>query len=115
MSIHITSDFHSLVDVTYNIWLPAQVKPPPDQFRDILESGGGEFLASLPAQPGPGVYVVSCPEDKSLHPKVLDSRYLFIILLRSCCPMLRPKGTTRMLKKSYFLVALSLRRCRNHL
>jgi hypothetical protein len=46
------------------------VKPPPEQFRDILESGGGEFLARLPSSHQEGLYVVSCPEDKSLHPKV---------------------------------------------
>jgi hypothetical protein len=47
-----------------------QVKPPPEQFREILESGGGEFLPSLPTHHKEGVYVISCPEDRSLHPKV---------------------------------------------
>jgi hypothetical protein len=47
-----------------------QVKPPPEQLREILESGGGEFLPSLPTQYKEGVYVISCPEDRSLHPKV---------------------------------------------
>ena len=40
--------------------------PSPDQFRDIIKCGGGEYLPAAPSSPAPGVVVLSCPEDKAV-------------------------------------------------
>ena len=43
-----------------------KVKPSPEQCKDFIECGGGIFLPTLPTQPIPGLYIVSCSEDKKL-------------------------------------------------
>ena len=46
--------------------MTGQVKPSPEQCRDFIVCGGGEFLETLPTEPVPGLHIVSCSEDKKL-------------------------------------------------
>jgi len=48
------------------IHVTEKVKPSPEQCKDFIECGGGVFLETLPTQPIPGLYIVSCSEDKKL-------------------------------------------------
>jgi len=49
-----------------SIHVTGNVKPSPEQCRDFIECGGGEFLETLPTQQMPGLTVVSCSDDKKL-------------------------------------------------
>ncbi|KAA0185041.1 hypothetical protein HAZT_HAZT003708 [Hyalella azteca] len=46
-----------------SIHATASVKPEPDQMKDLVECGGGEYLERPPRSHYPGVVVVSCAED----------------------------------------------------
>ncbi len=72
-----------------SIHVTKKVKPPPDQFQDVIEAGGGVYLPAAPKTAGEGVVVVSCPEDKSTHAKfskagipVLDKEFILTGLLK---------------------------------
>lgn len=41
----------------------AGVRPPPDDMRELVECGGGDYLEAPPSPLYPGVVVVTCPED----------------------------------------------------
>ena len=46
--------------------MTGQVKPSPEQCKDFIECGGGEFIETLPSTPLPDLYIVCCAEDKKL-------------------------------------------------
>lgn len=48
------------------IHVTGQVKPSPEQCKDFIECGGGEFIETLPSTPLPDLYIVCCAEDKKL-------------------------------------------------
>jgi hypothetical protein len=48
------------------IHVTEKVKPSPEQCRDFIECGGGEFIETLPTQSSPTLHIVSCSEDKKL-------------------------------------------------
>jgi hypothetical protein len=52
------------------IHVTKKVKPPPELFQQVIESGGGVYIKSLPKQSQEGLLVISCPEDKSSHSKL---------------------------------------------
>jgi len=49
-----------------SIHVTGQVKPSPEQCKDFIECGGGEFIETLPSDALPGLHIVSCSEDKKL-------------------------------------------------
>ena len=49
-----------------SIHVTGQVKPSPEQCKDFIECGGGEFIETLPSDALPGLHIVSCSEDKEL-------------------------------------------------
>ena len=61
------------------------MNPTPDQFRDIIESGGGVYLRSPPSAPAEDTYVISSPEDRASVTKFkkagLKARVLIVLLL----------------------------------
>ena len=66
-----------------------KVKPPPDQFQEVIQCGGGTYLATPPKAVAEGVLVVSCPEDKAVHAKlrkagltILDKEFILTGLLK---------------------------------
>ena len=46
--------------------MTGSVKPSPEQCKDFIECGGGEFIETLPTKAVHGLHIVSCSEDKKL-------------------------------------------------
>ena len=49
-----------------SIHVTERVQPSPDMCRDIIECGGGQFLADLPSPSDKEAVIISCPEDKKI-------------------------------------------------
>ena len=49
-----------------SIHVTERVQPSPEMCRDIIECGGGQFLADLPALSDKEAVIISCPEDKKI-------------------------------------------------
>ena len=68
----------------------SQVKPTPDQFKEIIECAGGTYLTSPPTSgDDPKTYVISCVEDKGVADrlkkagcKVMDKEFILTGLFK---------------------------------
>ena len=65
------------------------VQPSPEMCRDIIECGGGQFLADLPSTSDKEAVIISCPEDKKITQtlskaglSVMDKEWLLTGLLK---------------------------------
>ena len=54
------------------------MKPTPEQFRDIIQSGGGNYLPTVPAKPAENIVIISCLEDKAVAAKLRKSGFKVI-------------------------------------
>ena len=65
------------------------VQPSPEMCRDIIECGGGHFLADPPSPSDKEAVIISCPEDKKVTQSlskaglaVMDKEWLLTGLLK---------------------------------
>ena len=56
----------------------AIVKPTQEQFRDLITSGGGNYLPTVPAKPADNILIISCLEDKAVAAKLRKSGFKVI-------------------------------------
>ncbi|XP_069738046.1 mediator of DNA damage checkpoint protein 1 isoform X2 [Phaenicophaeus curvirostris] len=58
----------------YEVHVTPNVRPDPEQMRDIITCSGGTFLATMPDTYGPRRLVLSCPQDAGRWAPALAAR-----------------------------------------
>ena len=76
-------------DSGQSIHVTESVQPSPVMCRDIIECGGGHFLADLPSPSDKEAVIISCSEDKKITQTlskaglaVMDKEWLLTGLLK---------------------------------
>ena len=54
----------------WSVHVTPQVKPPPDQLKEVIECAGGVYLRRLPRSASDRLLVISCLEDSVHWPPV---------------------------------------------